>query len=80
MENQNVGTFQAVVVRDDSSVRDNMYIIDTRNGNQYHRSHLDGKMYRCNVIDEWEKEGKREFSDLQEIVDEAMIPDYLRQD
>jgi len=62
MENHNIGTFQGVVVRDDKG-NDNVYIIDTRNGNQYHRSPIDGKMCRCNKIVEWEREGKREFMD-----------------
>ena len=63
MENQSIGTFQAVVVTEPGG-NPSVYIIDTRNGNQYHRSHLDGKMCRCNKIVEWENEGKREFMDI----------------
>ena len=64
MEYLPVGTFQAVVVKHsdkNSYPGDNIYIIDTRNGYQYHRSSVDGKLCRCNKIVVWENEGKREF-------------------
>ena len=46
-----------------------MYIIDTTNGDQYHRSPIDNRMCRCNKIEEWEREGKREF--MGELDDEV---------
>ena len=61
MEHLKVGIFQAVVVRHDD--HDHVYIIDTRNGDQYHKSPVDGKMCRCNKIDNWQREGGRESMD-----------------
>jgi len=65
MKQEKVGTFQAVVVNHDD-IGDTIFIIDTRTGDQYHRRHTDGKMCKCNKIDEWEMEGRRKRLDPDE--------------